>query len=496
MKIYDIAVVGSGGGTYITDMAMKTGHKVCLIEGTRWGGTCLNRGCIPTKIMVHAADLIRMTQKASDVAVSGEAMKIDWPALKRRVFEKIAESDSLVEYYAPYENIDLLHGFASFVGKVDYEGHAYFKLLITTATDEEEILAEKVVLANGGRTNIPREVNASSVSIMTSESLFHIETWPETLPESMIIIGGGDIGVEFAHIFQSFGVDCTIVQRNKRLVPKQDHEISERITSILRNNGIKIYLNSLIDEVREENNKKILTLLDREEGKKTRLEADSLFVCPGIISNADTLNLENIGLELDERMWIPTNAYLETSVDGVYAMGDINGKPQLRHKSNYEGQILAYNLMSSEVKSREDYRHADYEVVPSGTFTAMQIARVGITEEEAIAQGIKHKVGYLKYSSTAQAYARGILPEQEEIDGFAKVIVDESTHEILGVHILADEASSLIEPYTYLMAIGRQDRYPVNRYENVVENMTVHPALSEVVAWAFESWRKEDKQDA
>lgn len=490
-QVYDIAVIGSGGGTYIADMAIETGHKVCLVEGTRWGGTCLNRGCIPTKIMVHAADLIRESQRANEIAIDGEPLTINWPKLKERVFQKIDESQSMVDYYAPYQNIELRNAFASFKGKVELNSKSYFHLILESDDYTEEIYAEKVVLANGARTNVPSDIGLENITYMTSESLFNKTTWPETLPQSMTIMGGGDIGVEFAHIFSSFGVKVTLVQRNKRLVPKQDHEVSERILNILERDGIKVMCDTLTLEAYEADGLKHLKIQNRTSKEVEVISSEAVFVSPGVISNADNLHLEAIGLELDDKNWIETNAYLETSIENLYAMGDINGKQQLRHKSNYEGQILAYNLMSPEVKDDTDRRKADYTVVPAATFTAMQIATVGITEEQAIKEEIPHKVGYLPYSSTAQAYARGVLPEDKQYDGFAKVLVHKDTHQILGVHIMADEASSLIELYTHLMAIGKQDKYKADQFENVVQNMTVHPALAEVVTWAFESWREE-----
>ncbi len=488
-KIYDLAVIGSGGGTYLPDKAIETGHQVALIEGSDWGGTCLNHGCIPTKIMVHVADVIKMTRQGQDLALKGNPMEVDWPKLEERVFSKLQEGEGMVDYYAPYPNIDLYKAFASFAGREEIEGETIFVLNLSKGGQKQgQIKARQVVIANGARTNIPMGLGLEEVKPLTSETLFKRETWPKTLPKTMLILGGGDIGTEFAYVFQSFGVKVSLIQRSGRLVPKQDPEVSDRLKNVLVDYGVNVLTNKTTIEASLADGQKYLRLKDRESGEEETLTADEIFVCTGVRSNVDTLALENIGLET-VRGYIPTNAYLETAVPGIYAMGDVNGMYQLRHVSNYEGQILAHNLMDPSVKRPEDRRKVDYSAIPRATFTVLQIGQVGLTEPECLAQNLDYKVGYLRFSDTAQGYARGFLPEHEKIDGFCKVLVEKDTHRILGVHIMADEASSLITPFTYLLAMDPEKHAP-NRYENVTEAMTVHPSLSELSAWAFENWRE------
>lgn len=488
-KVFDIAVIGSGGGSIIADKAIGTDKKVAMIEGTGWGGTCLNRGCIPTKIMVHAADLIRASQRAEAVALKGEALKVDWPALKGRIFSKIREGESMPDFYAPYENISLYKAFASFLPKEKREGEELFALKLEGEDCPEKILARRVVLANGGHTNIPADLGLDQMEFLCSESLFNEESWPEELPASMIIIGGGDIGAEFAHIFSSFGVRVDLVQHNVRLVPKQDFEISARLQRILEENGVRIHLNYDTVHAHAEGKSKILDIRERSTGEVKRLEAEELFVCPGIRPNIEKLQLENIGLK-SLNGWIASNEYLETAVPGVYAIGDINGRQQLRHKSNYEAQVLAYNLLEEGAESPEKRRKACYDYVPAGTFSALQIGTVGLTEQAAERQGTAYKLAYLDFSATAQGYAHGILPGDKN-DGFAKILISEDGKKLLGAHIIAPEASSLVQPFVYLMAAANEFKdFRPDDPHIISQAMTVHPSLMELAAWAVSNLRE------
>lgn len=487
-EIFDIAVIGSGGGSIIADTAMETGHKVAMIEATGWGGTCLNRGCIPTKIMVHAADLIRDSQRAAEVALEGEPLTVDWPALKKRVFAKIRQGDTMKDYYAPCANISLYKAKASFLPKIRQAGEELFALALTGEAVPSEIWARRVVLANGGHTKVPASLGFAETGFLSSESLFKEETWPEQLPASLLIIGGGDIGTEFAHIFSSFGVRVELVQHNVRLVPKQDGEISARLKTILENNGIAIHLNYDTVRAYRKDGQKYLEIRERTTGESKTLAAEEFFICPGIRPNTDDLGLEQVGLAADSRGWIPSNEYLETSVPGIYAIGDINGRQQLRHKANYEAQVLAYNLLQEGASAQEKRRRARYEFVPAGTFTALQIGTVGLSEEKARARGLAYKVGYLDFSATAQGYAHGYLPGSPT-DGFAKILLSEDGRRILGVHIIAPEASALIQPYVYLMTAAEEFSCRPDDPQIVTASMTVHPSLAELPAWAAGSIR-------
>lgn len=493
-EIFDIAVVGSGGGSILADTAMITGHRVALIEGTAWGGTCLNRGCIPTKIMVHAADLIRETQHAASMALDGQPLTINWQALRERVFGKIDEGASMPDYYASAGNVVLYMAMASFAGRTSVKGEELFALhLKTAAGDVSEILARKVVLANGGHTFIPQGLGLEDVGFATSESFFTPEGFPSKPYESLIIVGGGDIGCEFAHIFASFGTKVKLVQHNVRLVPRQDGEISARLLKILEHDGIEVYLNRDTVEAGRSRNGKTMRVVHRVTGEEELLEAEEIFVSPGIRANSPSLNLAAIGLRTADNGWIETNEYLETRVPGVYALGDLNGHQQLRHKSNYEATILAWNLLQEGASHPDKRRQADYDIVPSATFTAVQIGAVGLTEEQARWHHVPYKVGYLPFSATAQGYARGFLPDSL-VDGFAKVLVTPDESRIIGVHILAPEASSLVQPYVYMMAAAKEPRLRPDAPAVVQRTMTIHPSLSELPAWAIGNWREGEEE--
>lgn len=512
IDIFDIAVIGSGGGTIIADTAMETGHKVALIEGSGWGGTCLNHGCIPTKIMVHAADVVRESEKAAKMGLQGVPLTADWPSLRTRVLEKIAEGKSLPDYYAAHANISCYFAMASFLPKQLHEGKEYFTLhLADNQGREGDILASQVVLANGGHTYVPEGQGFDEISYISAESFFAPEGFPAKAYDSLIIVGGGDIGVEFAHIFASFGTKVKLVQHNVRLVPKQDHEVSEKLLTLAKRDGVEVYLNRDTIMAGETASGKTLRIRHRETGEEEMLTAEEIMVSPGIRGNASSLNLSAVGLPATPHGWILTNEYLETAVPGIYALGDINGREQLRHKSNYEATILAWNLLQDGALHPKRRRKVSYEVVPRATFTALQIGSVGLTENQAREQGLDYRVGYLELSATAQGYARGYLPGDSD-DGFAKVLVSNESKRIIGVHIMAPEASSLVMPYVYLMAAARQDSTfdgrvtegetsaagvyeagtPPDSIDTIQWNMTIHPSLSELPAWAIGNWRVQE----
>ncbi len=372
-ELYDLIVIGSGGGSILADSAAESGHKAAMIEAKGWGGTCLNRGCIPTKIMVHAADLIRESERSRKIAVRGEPLTIDWPALKKRVFSKIAEGESMPDYYAPYSNIRLYKALAVLAGKEKILGKERFAVDLKDSSRpdgavQERIYADRLLLANGGRTHIPQGAGFEESGFLSSEILFSESGWPDELPESMIIIGGGDIGAEFAHIFSAFGVRVKLVQHNKRLVP---NEISARLRQLLEKNGVEIYLNCDTLSSGRKNGRKYLKIRERETSELQLLEAEEFFIAPGIVPNSDSLKTESLGIACDAKGWIKTNEFLETNVENVYALGDINGRAQLRHKANYEASVLAYNLFGPGSEAADKRRKVSYDFVPAGTFSAM-----------------------------------------------------------------------------------------------------------------------------
>lgn len=496
MKKYDVIVIGTGSANIVLEQAISKGLKCAQIECGKFGGTCLNRGCIPTKIMVTAADYIRETEEIHKIGIKVGKAEIDWDKMSKRLWSKIDENIDLKEYYSKINNLDI------------YEGRGYFisdkeiQVDLNNGEKSEIMTADKIFIGAGGRTNIPSIDGLEEVGYLASESLFG-EKYPNKPYESLIVVGGGPIGTEFAHVFSAAGTKVSLIQHNVRLLPKEDEDISNQILTDIRSLGIDVFLNMKTISIRKENGKKVLRFKDRTTEEEFEVSAEEILIAPGIKSNTDWIKVENTNIRCDKRGWIITNEFLETSVEGVYALGDINGQAQFRHKANYEADILAHNLFVAS--SPKEYRFARYDLVPAVTYTFPQVAHVGLTEKRAIDMGHDVVVGVHKYSSTAKGYALGFEPGDIN-DGFIKVVADKASKEFLGVHAIGPDASLLIQPFLNLMNSGNLEIRPVNedigseitkklreedysRYlepnniDTINETMVPHPSLSEVAMW-------------
>ena len=482
MKQYDIIVVGTGGATIVADAALKKGLKVAIIEKGKFGGTCLTRGCIPTKVMVTAANAIQETKEFKKIGVNVGPATMDWHTVSKRTWHKIDESAGIYDYYNAYDNVDVYRGAASFVSDKVMNIH------LNDGSGIVEITAPTIILGTGGYSNVPNVPGLQESGFLTSESLFG-DKFPKQPYKCLAVLGAGPIGVEFAHVFDSAGTKVTILQHNVRLVPKEDADISEHLLNNYRERGINVLLNQDTVEIRQEDGLKVVVTKDRTTGEITETKVEEILVAAGIRPAVEELHLENTGIETRPKGWIKTNEFLETSVDGIYALGDVNGEPAFRHRANYEADIIAHNLFYAT--SEDDYRWARYDTLPKVTFSYPEIGSVG--------------VGKNFYSSTAKGYAMGINPGDVN-DGFVKIVVDKDTNHILGMHVVGPQASILFQPYVNLMNSGVTPLTAINEeiasertkrlrekgitremdprsVITVGETMSPHPSLVEVIMW-------------
>lgn len=510
MKKYDVIVIGTGAGNIVTDAALDSGLKVAQIEKGKFGGTCLTRGCIPTKVMVTVADFIRENEKVKKIGIESSKVNVDWDKLTERVWNKINESIDILEEYKKEENLDV------------YEGTAFFtedkvlKVKYNNGEISEEVTADKIILAAGARSRrIDNVEGAKEVGYITTEDFFG-EKFPKKPYKSLIIVGGGAIGTEFAHFFSSLGTKVSLVQSRDRLIPRADRAVSSQLGKMFERYGINLNFNAELKKISIENGEKILTIQNKITGQETKLYGEEILVAAGVIPNTDLLEISNTNIAVDKAGWIRTNEFLETSVEGVYAIGDINGHGQLRHKANYEADILVNNLFPAALPLGQvdddkevERRFARFDIIPAVVYTYPQVAQVGLTEETARELAEEKnwdiRVGYNYYSSTAKGYAMGYNAGEED-DGFVKVVIDVKTKKILGAHIIGTEASLLIQPYATMLATGdiehvifepeigteltmRMRTKKYSRYldpqkvTSITESVTAHPALTEVAMW-------------
>ncbi|MBD3342136.1 MAG: dihydrolipoamide dehydrogenase [Candidatus Lokiarchaeota archaeon] len=493
MESYDLVVIGSGAGLNVLNTGLNMGLKCALIENTKIGGTCLTRGCIPSKILVYPADIIREAQHARKVGVELDLKKYNWDLIADRVWSQINEGKQMQQGLSQVENLDLMMGQAEFTG-VD--------MLVVNLLDKRESFgpfkAEKIVITSGGRTLVPPVQGLAETEYVTSESFFGPK-FPKKPWKSLSIIGGGIIAAEFAHIFSALGTKVTIVEMLPRLVSTEEPEIS----AILEKN-FKKYMNVLVNKkavkAERKKGKKIVYLEDVNTNEESKVEAEEIFIATGRKSNADLLKVQNAALETDEKGWIKTNRYLETNVENIWCFGDANGLYQFRHKANYEAEICTNNIFGDEKQE------ADYSSVPWAIFTYPQIGRVGMTQQEAIDDGHKIFVAKNYFSSVAKGYAMG-LEEGDDEDGMVKLIIDQS-YRILGAHVIGPHAAILVQPFVYLMNAGftcpppkedMEGEHPISKgamacpesgsFMPIYKSMVIHPSLNEVTGWAIGNLR-------
>lgn len=491
MQQYDLVVVGSGAGLLVLEAALQQGLRCAIVEKSKFGGTCLTKGCIPSKMLVYPADYIRETENAMRFGVHVQSPEIDWDTIAHRMWEQIDFHKQLQENLMKMPNLTVYQGTGTFTDKHGMTIH------YKDGRADDKLYSDRFIIAAGARSFVPDINGLESTGYITSETFFG-HKFPDKPWDSLVIVGGGAISVEFAHIFSAFGTKVTIIERSKRIMGKEEEEVADFVAKQFKKNGVDILTDSFVVDVKPEQGKKHLTVENRLDKSRMTILCDELLIASGVRSNADTLSPEHAGIELDEQGWIVTNSYLETSQPHIWALGDINGKYQFRHKANYEAGILARNLFGSEEK-----KPASYNAVPWAIFTHPQVAHVGSTEHELREKGVSYRSAKNYYSEVVGGRAMGYHPQDDD-NGFVKVLVGENK-QILGVHIVGPQAAVLLQPFVYLIQMEDQcDRKlrksaagveieglrlicpQLGSYVPIMDSMVIHPSLNELTAWVFE----------
>ncbi|MDO8692279.1 MAG: FAD-dependent oxidoreductase [Dehalococcoidia bacterium] len=449
MKEFDLMVIGAGSGLEIVAEGVDRGLRVAVVESGPFGGTCLNRGCIPSKMLIHCADVMETIRRADLFGIKAKVEGVDWQFIIRRAFEEID---------AEAAGIEAANRKAPTVGV--FKGAGRFVDMKTLEVNGERIRAETVVIAAGSRPVIPEIPGLSGVPHLTSDEALRL---PE-LPGSMTIVGGGYIAAELAHFFGSLGTKVTIVYRGPQLMRTEDEQVARRFTEVYRRK-FNVLLNAQISKVYRQGAG--IALEVSLGGHAETVVSDTLLLATGRVPNTDRLEVVRTGVELDERGFVKVDGFLETRAPGIWALGDIVGKYLLKHSANLEAAYVANNIFNKEHKAQVDYR-----AMPHAAFSSPQVASVGLTEQEAKRQKVAYVAASCEYSKTA--YGASI----EDRDGFVKVLANPSTREILGCHIIGTDASILIQEAVNAMRNGLTA-------DSFGRSIYVHPALPEVVQRAF-----------
>ena len=450
MREYGLIVIGSGAGMNVVDLPLQKGERVALVEEGPLGGTCLNRGCIPSKVLVHVADVIREAEAAAPIGVRLRLEGVDFKLIKKRMWDIVLTGRrDLEEGARRTRDLDLYSMVGSFVS--DY----------TMQVGGETIRAPKIVIASGARASVPQVPGLDKVGFHTYRTVFDIEEQPR----SIVILGGGYIGCEFAHFFSAIGTKVTLVGRNPVLLPHEEPETSALVRARLSKHA-EVLTGTDTVSVSGREGSVAVTVRPRAGGPERVVEGEQLLVATGVRPNSDWLKPENTGVKTDDKGWIMTDQFLETSKPGIYALGDALGRNMYRHTANYQASIVGHNLYGPEKRAM------DLHAVPHAVFTDPQVGQVGMVQEEAL-KGRKVMVGLAKYHDTAMGYAYG------DEETFVKVIVEYPSRRILGGTAVGPHAATLIQQVVGMMNSENQT------YAPLVRSQIIHPALSEVLGRAF-----------
>ena len=451
-KHYDAIVIGTGqSGPSLARRLTEAGRKVAVIERKRFGGTCVNNGCIPTKTLIASARAAHVAHRAAEFGVVIEGpVRVDMKAVKARKDAIVRVSNEGVEEgLRENPNVTVHVGHARFVGPKRVE------------VNREILQAEEIFINVGGRADIPPITGIESVPYLTNSSIMGVDV----LPRHLVILGGSYIGLEFGQMYRRFGSEVTIIQRNERLIPREDDDVSDAIREILEDEGIRILTDADSTLVADRDGEIAVTV--RVGDQTMEVVGSHLLVAAGRRPNTDDLGLDAAGVATDERGYIKVDGGLRTNVPSIFATGDCNGRGAFTHTSYNDFEIVAANLLDSAERRVED------RILTYGLFIDPPLGRAGMTEKEVKRSGRKALVAKMPMEDVGRAY------ERSETKGFMKIIVDAGTGQLLGAALLGIEGDEIVQGLLDMM-------YAKAPYTVIQRAMHIHPTVYEMVPYMFE----------
>jgi len=461
-KQYDVVVLGGGTGGYVAAIrAAQLGQTVAIVERDKLGGTCLHRGCIPSKALLRSAEVYHTMKNSESYGITAESVAVNFDGVHKRKDAVINQMHTGVQYLMKKHKIDVYHGSGRLMGASIFSPRTGAVSVELSDGEIEVLVPEKLIIATGSKPRIPAGFTVDGVHVVTSDEALQMEK----LPASIIILGGGVIGVEWASMLNDFGVDVTIVEFADRIVPGEDEDISKELQRLFRKRGIKTLTGAkaLPESVRVEDGSVKLTI--ERQGETTELTAEKMLLSVGRQANVEGFGLENTSVKVDRGV-IAVNEYMQTAESHIYAIGDVIGGLQLAHVASHEG-IVAVEHMCGEKP-----HPVDPNLVPKCTYTRPEIASVGLTEAAAIAAGRNVKTGKFPFKAVGKAHVYG------DADGFVKVVADKDTNDLLGVHIIGPHATDYITEAALAQLLN------ATPWE-VAMTIHPHPTLSEAIGEAM-----------
>jgi dihydrolipoyl dehydrogenase len=448
-KAFDITVIGGGPGGYVAAIrAAQLGAKVLLVEKDQVGGTCTNRGCIPTKTFLADARMYDRIKLSS--VIKTEGLRLDMEKLQDRKNKVVKRMVTGVEFLLKDNGITFVRGKASFLdrGIIEVEGEK----------GKEQFGSQKFIIATGSVSAQIPNVPVDGKVILTSTEMLNISS----IPQDLVIIGGGYIGMEFACLFSSLGSKVTVIEMLPQIISTEDEEVIRGLTTLLKKSGLQIHTETKVKEAKVKDGRAEVKVI-RQDGKEEVFQAEKTLMAVGRSPYTEGLQLEKASVGLAGK-FIKVNERMETTSPGIYAIGDVTGRQMLAHKASAEGMAAAENAFGRSNK-------VDYSKIPNCIFTLPEVASIGLTERQAKEKGLRVRIGRYPFQSNGKALANG------DSEGFVKVIADQELGQVVGVHILGDHATDLIGGLSVAMTLE-------TTVEELGKTVQAHPTLMEAVAEA------------
>ena len=448
----DVVIIGGGPGGYVAAIrAAQLGMRVAVVERDKVGGVCLNYGCIPTKALLRNAEIVNLIKRGKEFGITFDNVRFNFKEAVKRSQRAAQRLSKGVEFLLKKNQITLIPGAARLLSA------KRLVILGEGGVARDEVQAERVILATGSRPKLIPGVEVDGRRVITSTEALLLDE----APRSMAIIGAGAVGVEFADIYNAYGTEVTLIEMMPRILPLEDAEISEILAKAFSKKGIRVMTSTRVEGIDVEGAG--ATVRVSRDGRMEQVRCDTLLVAIGRAPNIEEIGLEEVGVEL-ENGFIKVNERFETSTPGIYAIGDVVGQPLLAHAAMAEGIAAVEGMAGMEAS-------VNYRNIPSCTYCHPQVASIGLTEEKAIEQGYKVKVGRFPLIANGKAICMG------EPEGMVKVVAEARTGEILGVHIIGAEATELIAEAGLAKAL---EATPLE----VALTVHAHPTMSEALAEA------------
>ena len=421
MSVFDVAIIGSGPGGYVAAIrCSQLGMKTALIEKySTLGGTCLNVGCIPSKSLLDSSHHFEDATKhfsEHGIEIKG-VVNIDFKKMIERKAQVVEQTTKGIDFLMGKNNIEVFHGLASFIDANKIEINGNKKITIES---------KKIIIATGSKPGILPFIELDKERIITSTEALKLKE----IPKHLIIIGGGVIGLELGQVYKRLGAEVSVIEYADRITPSMDMSLSRELLKVLKKQGVKFYLSHGVSNVKR-NGKEITVTANDKKGVSTEFKGDYCLVSVGRKPHTKGLNLEAIGVQLNEKGQVEVNEYLQTSINNVYAIGDVVRGSMLAHKAEEEGVMVAEFIAGQKP-------HIDYNLIPNVIYTWPEVASVGKTEEQLKEEGLNYKTGQFPMRALGRARA------SMDTDGFVKILADSETDEVLGVHMIGARAADLI----------------------------------------------------